>query len=89
MMEVSGLRKNIELGNKMNRYHIRFNTKHAGSSLVWRVFENGAEYLVKDIVINVPLKTETTVEGTETKWNVACSGYMKIVDDVAYISDNP
>jgi hypothetical protein len=72
----------------MNKYHIRFNTKHAGSHLVWRVFENGNEFLVKDIDIKVPLRSETTMEGSETKWNVACVGYMKIVDDVAYISDN-
>jgi hypothetical protein len=73
----------------MNKYHIRFNTKHDGSSLVWRIFENGVEHLVKDIDINVALRSETTIEGTETKWNVACNGYMKIIDDVAYINDSP
>ena len=28
----------------MNKYHVRFNTKHNGSDLVWRIFENGVEH---------------------------------------------
>lgn len=73
----------------MNQYHIRFNTKHAGSHLVWRIFENGSEFLVRDFDIRVSLRSEATLEGGETKWNVACNGYMKIVDEVAYIRDAP
>ena len=69
----------------MNKYLIRFNTKHNGSELVWRVFENGVEHLVKNISIRVPVFTETSLEAGETKWNISCVGEMRIVDDVAYI----
>ena len=33
----------------MNKYHIRFNTRHNGSDLVWRVFENGQEHLAANV----------------------------------------
>lgn len=29
----------------MNKYHIRFNTKHNGSELVWRIFETVSSIL--------------------------------------------
>jgi hypothetical protein len=69
----------------MNNYLIRFNTKHNGSKLVWRVFENGVENLVENIDIRVPVFTETSLEGGETKWNIACYGRMVWVDKVAII----
>jgi hypothetical protein len=64
----------------MNIYHIRFNTKHNNSELVWRIFENSNEYLVKGFKISVPMFDETTIEDGITKWNVCC-----YVDDVAII----
>jgi len=69
----------------MNRYLIRFNTKHLGSKLVWRVFENGIENLVENIDIRVPVFTQTSREGAETKWNISCAGQMRIINDIAYI----
>ena len=69
----------------MNKYHIRFNTGHNGSDLVWRVFENGQEYLVKSFKITAPMFDEVTVEDNITKWNVCCYGYMTIKDSVAII----
>ena len=69
----------------MNKYHLRFNTGHNGSGLVWRVFENGQEHLVKSFKITTPLFDEVTVEGDVTKWNVCCYGYMTIVNDIATI----
>ena len=72
----------------MNKYLIRFNTKHNGSKLVWRVFENGVEHLVENIDIRVPVFTETSLEAGETKWNISCAGEMRIVNDVAYIKDS-
>ena len=69
----------------MNNYHIRYNTKHGESDLVWRVFENGKEYLVKNFQINVPIYGESTLENGIQKWNVCCHGTMKIIDDVAII----
>ena len=70
----------------MNLYHIRFNTKHEGSELVWRIFENGQEHLVKNFHITVPVWGESTLEYGVPKWNLACQGTMVINDDVATIS---
>ena len=69
----------------MNKYHIRFNTNHAGSGLVWRVFENGQENLVKSFKITAPMFDEVTVENGAEKWSVCCYGYMTIKDGVAII----
>jgi hypothetical protein len=70
----------------MNKYLIRFNKSRGqegrGSEAhVWRVFENGVEYLTKDVMINVPSWSET--DGVD--WNIACKGYMQKVDVVDLI----
>lgn len=70
----------------MNKYHLRFNTKHNGSNLVWRVFENGVEHLAEDVKILGEVFTETTQEHGETKWNVACMGNMRWDGNVAVIT---
>jgi hypothetical protein len=70
----------------MKEYHIRFNTKHNNETpLVWRVFEDGVEHLVKSLNITVPVTDSTTIEFGETKWNISCKGTMTIIDDVAHI----
>ena len=69
----------------MPRYHIRYNTNHGASDLVWRVFEDDREYLVRDFRITVPVCGTTTMENGQQKWNVECHGIMRIVDDVAFI----
>ncbi len=74
----------------VHRYHIRFNTHHATSErpdLVWRVFEDGVEFLVKDISITSRLFGEKTIENGVAKWNVCTDGRMEIIDDVAHISE--
>lgn len=71
----------------MNKYHIRFNTGHNGSDLVWRVYENGQEHLVKGFKITAPMFDEVTIEDGITKWNVCCFGYMTIVDNIATIHE--
>lgn len=55
------------------------------TDLVWRIFENGKEHLVKNFIVNVPMYGEMTVEHGVDKWNVCCQGIMTIVDDVATI----
>ena len=70
----------------MNKYYIRYNTKHGESDLVWRVFENGSEFLVRNIDIRVPVIGESTMEGEIVKWNIACSSNMTIIDEVAIIT---
>lgn len=70
----------------MNKYHIRFNTQHNNATdLVWRVFENGQEHLVKSLRITAEVFDECTVEKGEKKWNICCVGDMKIIDGVAVI----
>jgi hypothetical protein len=69
----------------VNRYHIRYNTAHGETDLVWRVFENGVEHLVKNFEIRVPVRGESTLDNGIQKWNVVCEGRMRIVDDVAVI----
>ena len=69
----------------MNTYHIRFN-KSRGSpgrgSLdhVWRVFENGKEYLFKHFRIDGLVVTDSVtgngIGGDD--WNMSCQGYMTI-----------
>lgn len=69
----------------MNKYHIRFNTKHEGSNLVWRIFENGVEHLATDVRIIGETFTECTQEYDQTKWNIACFGRIVWVDKTAVI----
>ena len=69
----------------MNKYHIRFNTKHNGSNLVWRVFENGQEHLASDVRLIGETYTECTEEYGETKLNIACYGRLVWVDQTAVI----
>jgi len=69
----------------MPTYHIRYNTQHGESDLVWRIFEDGVEYLVRDFRITVPMRGSSTMENGKQKWNVECQGRMTIQDDIAYI----
>lgn len=69
----------------MSKYHIRYNTKHGDSDLVWRVFEDGVEHLVKNFLIKVPMYGESTTENGVEKWNVACEGTMRIENNIAII----
>lgn len=63
----------------MNKYSIRFNKSRGQPNRgsvdhVWRVFENGKEYLFKHFRLNVPSESEQ--DGQD--WNVTCYGYMTI-----------
>ena len=73
----------------MNKYLIRFNKSRGqpgrGSiDHVWRVFENGQEYLAKHIKINVPCFDEQDKED----WNIACLGTMAINSTTSTITIN-
>ena len=61
------------------KYAIRFNKTRGqpgrGSlDHVWRVFEDGKEYLFKHVQINVPSHSEQ--DGGD--WNIVCQGVMVI-----------
>jgi len=68
----------------MNKYHIRFNKSRGqpgrGSmDHTWRVFENGREFIVKHVQINVPVHDEITGNGTGgDDYNFCCKGYMTV-----------
>jgi hypothetical protein len=70
----------------MKKYHIRYNTEHKESDLVWRIFENGKETLVKRLKINVPSFDECTFENGIQKWNICCIGNLKINNGIAEIN---
>jgi len=69
----------------MNKYHIRYNTLRRDSNAIWRVFENGSEYLVNQLDIQVPVTGAKTVENGIDKWNIYCEGIMEIINGVAVI----
>lgn len=65
----------------MNKYSIRFNKTRGqpgrGSvDHVWRVFENGKEYLFKNLDITAPTKSERDPNGVD--YNICCQGFMHI-----------
>jgi len=70
----------------MNTYQIRF-TKSRGQAgrgsmdHVWRVFENGKEYLFKNLDISVPIKSEKDANGLD--YNIVCQGYLSIDRDTS------
>lgn len=73
----------------MAHFLIRFNKSRGAPGRgtmdhAWRVFEDGKEYLVKNVKINV----ESQSERTNDDWNIACDGILEIdrVNSVAIIN---
>ena len=65
----------------MNTYQIRFNKTRGqnGRGTVdhaWRVFENGKEFLFKNLDITTPVKSEKDANGVD--YNITCQGYLTI-----------
>ena len=63
----------------MSNFHIRYNQTRGQPGRgtvdhVWRVFEDGKEYLVKNVEINVPCKGEKT--GAD--WSMVCKGTLSL-----------
>jgi hypothetical protein len=76
----------------MNKYLVRFNKSRGQPNRgtvdhVWRVFENGKEYLFKHFKITVPCYSEKALDD----WNLACEGYLTIDRETstAIITDTP
>ncbi len=70
----------------MNTYQIRFNKARGQDGRgtmdhVWRVFENGKEFLFKNLNITVPIKSEKDANGLD--YNIVCRGYMTIDRDTS------
>ena len=73
----------------MNKYLIRFNKSKGQPGRgtpehAWRVFENGVEFVVKNIRINVPSWGEK--EGPD--WNIVCIGTMVVDKETSTITIN-
>jgi hypothetical protein len=65
----------------MNTYQIRFNKSRGQDGRgtvdhVWRVFENGKEFLFKNLDITTPIKSEKDANGQD--YNIVCQGFMVI-----------
>jgi hypothetical protein len=65
----------------MNTYQIRFNKSRGQAGRgsmdhVWRVFENGKEFLFKSLDITTPIKSEKDATGVD--YNITCRGYLTI-----------
>ena len=74
----------------LNKYLIRFNKTHGQPGRgtdqhVWRVFENGVEFLAQDVQINVPSWGELAGED----WNIACRGTMTMIHNETLAIINP
>lgn len=68
----------------MARFQIRFNKTRGlpGRGTldhVWRVFEDGKEYLTKNVEINVPCRGEKTGED----WSMCCEGTLRLDRDTS------
>jgi hypothetical protein len=66
----------------MNKYLIRFNKSRGqpgrgSEEHVWRVFENGREFLARHVRIQVP----SWSEASGPDWNIACYGTMLFFED--------
>jgi hypothetical protein len=67
-----------------NTYHIRFNKSRGQPGRgtrdhVWRVFENGREYIFKHVNITVPVHDAVTGDGYGNDyWNFCCTGVLTI-----------
>jgi len=70
----------------MNTYQIRFNKARGQAGRgsmdpVWRVFENGKEFLFKNLDITTPIKSEKDANGID--YNIICRGYLTIDRDTS------
>lgn len=70
----------------MKTYYIRFNKTRgqAGRGTmdhVWRVFEDGKEYLLKNLDISVPVKSAKDANGVD--YNIVCKGYLTLDKDTS------
>jgi hypothetical protein len=75
----------------MAHFHIRFNKSRGQPGRgtvdhVWRVFEDGKEYLLKNVKINVPAQSEVT-PGPD--WNISCDGILTIDRETSTAIINP
>lgn len=66
---------------EMNKYLVRYNTKHNDKDPKWRVFQNGIEYLVDGVII-VPIShTEESIEDGLRKHNICCYAAHMVIDE--------
>ena len=65
---------------------ISFNTQHTSDNDRWKLVYNGQETLHSDIVVNLGTYISNDYsQETKDNWNITCSGYLTMKDNVAYI----
>ena len=65
---------------------ISFNTQHTSDNDRWKLVYNGQETLHSDIVVNLGTYISNNYsQETKDNWNITCSGYLTMKDNVAYI----
>ena len=65
---------------------ISFNTQHTSDNDRWKLLYNGQETFHSDIVINLGTYISNNYsQETKDNWNITCSGYLTMKDNVAYI----
>jgi len=74
----------------MSSFMIRFNKSRGEINRgtvdhVWRVFEDGKEYLCKHVKINVPSYGAKTGED----WSMCCEGSLEIDRETSTLTINP
>lgn len=68
-------------------YQISFNSNNTSDSDRWKLLYNGQETLHSDIVINLGTYISNNYsQETKDNWNITCSGYLTMKDNVAYIN---
>ena len=68
----------------MAEFHIRFNKTRGQPGRgtvdhVWRIFEDGKEYITRNVQINVPCKGAKTGED----WSIVCEGTLRLDRDTS------
>ena len=65
---------------------ISFNTQHTSDNDRWKLVYNGQETLHSDIVVNLGTYISNNYsQETKDNWNITCSGYLTMKDNVDYI----
>lgn len=69
-------------------FKIRFNTNYGDTDLYWRVIVDDTEYLVRNIICNVPTHSESSFDSRANaqKWHIAgvCSAFTISEEKIAH-----
>lgn len=74
--------------NEKTHVAIRYNNTDADGTKKWRILLNGNEFLVSEIIINIPSKTETVdIKDVGIKHHISClANQIEFKNNVAFIN---